>query len=363
VGAYFHRAEDLHFGTQPEASGEQHTDHGRINYLSATYPFVLWGRNMVVSANYQNLYDLNRQWTFPIALSSDRVRLDQTVEYDQTGSLNAWGLAYGIQILPSLSVGITANFWEDGLENSGWQQTVTQKGSGQIAGRPFLFDAYSIDDFSLSGLNFNLGLLWNITGQLTVGAVFKSPFTADLRHRSTFTSAIHFPNNPDKDMINSNTTVANEDLDFPMSYGLGLAYRFSDHLTLSFDLYRTHWNDFELKTTDGVKLSPISGKPASQSDIDATIQARLGAEYLIITDKFVIPLRAGLFYDPAPAENSPDDFYGFSLGSGIGWGRFIFDIAYQFRWGNDVNQSILESFDFSEDIREHTVYGSLIIHF
>jgi hypothetical protein len=27
-------------------------------------------------------------------------------------------------------------------------------------------------------------------------------------------------------------------------------------------------------------------------------------------------LRSGLFYDPAPAEGSPDDYYGFSLGGG-----------------------------------------------
>jgi hypothetical protein len=89
----------------------------------------------------------------------------------------------------------------------------------------------------------------------------------------------------------------------------------------------------------------------------------MGAEYLFIQPQYVIPLRGGVFYDPAPAERSPDHFYGFSVGSGIGIDRFIFDIAYQYRFGNDVGSSILQDLDFSEDVKEHTVYASIIIHF
>ena len=60
VGAGFYREEDLDFGTNPEANGTNSVREARINYLSATYPFTLGRFNMVVSANYQNLYDLNR---------------------------------------------------------------------------------------------------------------------------------------------------------------------------------------------------------------------------------------------------------------------------------------------------------------
>ena len=53
----------------------------------------------------------------------------------------------------------------------------------------------------------------------------------------------------------------------------------------------------------------------------------MGGEDLFILQNYVIPLQAGAFYDPAPAEGSPDDFFGFSVGSGIGAGRFIFEAA------------------------------------
>ena len=90
---------------------------------------------------------------------------------------------------------------------------------------------------------------------------------------------------------------------------------------------------------------------------------RTGAEYLIIRPKYIVPLRAGLFYDPAPSEGSSDNFYGITVGSGIAWQRFIFDVSYQFRFGNNVGSAIYKTGELSQDVREHTLYASLIVHF
>jgi long-subunit fatty acid transport protein len=318
---------------------------------------------MVVSANYQNLYDLTRDWDFVLNQSSNGLAVAQDVDYDQDGTLSAWGIAYCIQILPQFSFGVTLNFWEDGIYKNKWKQTVDQKGSGTFAGNNFTFNSRSRDKYDFSGINANLGILWNVTSKLNLGAVFKTPFTADIKHKSSFSSSIRFPDFPAADSSFSDSSTEHQDLDMPMSYGIGLAYRFSDNFTASFDVYRTEWDDFELKDSEGNKISPISGLPSSESDVDPTYQVRMGAEYLFIQPKYVIPIRGGVFYDPAPAEGSPDNYYGFSLGSGIGIGRFIFDIAYQYRFGNDVGSSMMENLDFSEDVKEHTLYGSMIFHF
>jgi len=66
-------------------------------------------------------------------------------------------------------------------------------------------------------------------------------------------------------------------------------------------------------------------------------------------------------YVPAPTEGNPDDIWEFSLGSG--YGRYVFDMAYQYRFGNDVGGSIMEEFSFPQDLGKHTVYASLIVHF
>jgi len=148
-----------------------------------------------------------------------------------------------------------------------------------------------------------------------------------------------------------------------MSYGIGIAYRFSDKFTTSVDIYRTEWDDFILTNEDGDEISPITGEPADEANVRSTHQARAGAEYLHIADKYVIPFRGGVFYDPAPADGEPDAFYGFSCGTGFAKEKVVFDIAYQYRFGNDVAEFILEELDFSQDMREHTVYASIIYHF
>lgn len=148
-----------------------------------------------------------------------------------------------------------------------------------------------------------------------------------------------------------------------MSYGIGFAYRFSDEFTASIDIYRTEWDDYVFTDSNGDKISPISGEPSHEADIDPTHQVRIGAEYLHSMYKYAVPFRGGVFYDPGPAEGSPDNFYGFSLGSGVAIGSYVFDNAYQYRFGNDVGKYILENFDFSQDVKEHTIYSSLIYHF
>jgi long-subunit fatty acid transport protein len=363
VDAFFHRTEDNNVGTNPEASGRQSVSETRMNYFSAAYPFSLFSHNMIVSLNYQNLFDFSREWRFPFIQQSERLSVSQDIDYRQKGSLFAIGLAYCLQITPNISSGLTLNFWEDGIYDNQWEQKSYSHGTGNYVAFPFNIESDSYDRYSFSGFNINLGLLWNINSKLTLGAVLKTPFKADLTHELTYDSSMTFPDVPAANSTLSFSATEDENLDMPMSYGIGLAYRFSDQFTASLDIYRTEWDDFILKDADGIETSPITGRPINESNIVATHQVRTGAEYLIIKSNYVIPLRAGLFYDPAPASGSPDNYFGFSLGSGIAYGRFIFDIAYQYRFGNNVGTSILKNLNFSQDVKEHTVYSSLIIHF
>ncbi len=363
VGAYFYRSEDLSFGTNPEGDGSQSVDMSKVNYASASYPFTLWDYNMIVSLNYQNLYDFTRDWEFPLNIDTESLTANQNIGFESEGQLGAIGLAYCTQITPRLSLGFTLNFWEDSLYENEWETRVYQNGAGFFSGYPVNYTYRSFDKYNFDGFNANLGFMWNITDKITLGGVFKTPFDADLRHKNTTTTTQTFPTAPESDTSTSTSFSVDETLDMPMSYGIGFAYRFSDAFSMSADVYRTQWDDFEQKDANGNRTSPVNGKPIHESGIDATTQVRLGAEYLIIEPKYLVPVRAGLFYDPAPAEGSPDDFYGVTVGTGLGIGRFIFDIAYQYRFGNDVAEYILENKEFSMDVDEHTVYASLIIHF
>lgn len=124
VSEAFYRVEDNTFGTNPEASGKQGVSRAGLNYLSAAYPFAIQEWNMIVSLNYQHLYDVTRQWD----LSSGTLQRNAHVDIQQTGGLYALGLAYSIQLLPDLSFGFTANLWDDGIYENGWQSETRFKG-------------------------------------------------------------------------------------------------------------------------------------------------------------------------------------------------------------------------------------------
>jgi long-subunit fatty acid transport protein len=368
VGKYFTRNDENSFGLVPVASGKQSVNENQINYFSLSYPFHALNHNMIVSINYQYLYDFNKQWDFPFNYKTENEYQHSTFHYNQGGNLSAIGLCYCIELKKNISFGITLNIWDDLIEKSGWEEKTNESGVTEVVISEMLniIDTYEyeyelINKYSFRGINANLGMLWNVNSNISFGAVFKLPFRAKVNHEYQFTSWYQFVGKAVVPFSNKNSTA--EKLDMPMSYGIGLAYRFSDNLTFSADIYKTHWQDFIQRDAEGNEISPITGTLTSNADIDPTHQVRLGAEYLLIKPKYVIPFRCGLFYDPAPAQTSPDDYYGFSLGSGFWYGPYIYDIAYQYRFGNDVGDQLMKGYDFSQDIDEHTVYMSMIYHF
>ena len=58
------RTEDYTFFSHPESDDFQRTNNFDINYLSAAYPFHVFDKNMIVSLNYQRLYDIEKELHF-----------------------------------------------------------------------------------------------------------------------------------------------------------------------------------------------------------------------------------------------------------------------------------------------------------
>lgn len=364
VGEYFSRGIDFSAPTHPESEGGIHDAAARLNYFSAAVPFTRLNRNMVVAVNYQRLYDFELHLAYRFVetqpLNAPFVSLTTTSDrvYTQDGYLGALGLAWAVQATPRLSFGLTLNVWTEGLGwNNGWKETYrahdvdvftdTFGGTTTVVTNPHIEDQYS----GFEGVNANLGVLWNLLPSLTLGAVVKLPFTADVEHRET---------RADLGTVRTETA----EIDMPLSYGIGVAWRASDAFSVDLDVYRTRWSDYVFTDGKGVRFNPVTGNFDDQSDVEDTTQVRLGMEYLIIRpdSKLIVPLRAGLFYDPEPAEGKVKDFYGVSVGSGVGYGRFIFDVAYQVRWGDDVDSANLIGAS-KADIRQHLVLCSFILHF
>jgi long-subunit fatty acid transport protein len=364
VGSYFVRLERQDV-TQPGIRVEDQTfDSADLNYFSGVYPFRLLGRNVVVSLNFQRLFDL--KGATDVAAPFTTIDGLQQVRSRQDGGLFTISPAVAVEITPTFSAGIAFNIWPD-LFGNGWTQDVTVRGQGFVASGPravpFLSNGRISEDFSFQGFNVTMGLLWHITPVFTVGGVVRTPFTARLtrEHASSLTVTLQDGSAP---VTTSNAFTERLDLDMPLSYGLGLAARLSDNLTLSLDVSRVHWSDFKLQESSRTDVLLVEngapsgkGRAVLRGQGNDTTSVRLGAEYLWMQPKLIIPFRGGFFYDPEPGEGGTDNFFGFSLGSGISIKKFIFDLAYTFRTGT-VQSSATET-----TVYQHTLFGSVIYHF
>jgi len=343
VYSYFSNRQEYHLSTHPEITGSDTADSNDVNFASAAYPFVAFGHNVVVSLNYQHLYDLTKKNNFTQNFGT----LDSgTRSFSQTGKLFAFSPAMAVQVMPGLYLGGTLNFWESVFETNGWEDHDSYSGS------LIPFNISNRTEFS--GRNGNLGLLWSPNGSLTFGAVYKTSFDADLKVATNR----QFGNTvlPPLAVVYS--------LTMPASYGIGLSYRHSDSLTFSADIYRTEWSDFVLKNkVNGIEFNPVYGDELVNGRLRDTTQARCGVEYLLIYPEWVVPLRGGLFYDPVPQRGRVDDYYGIAVGTGASFQRFSVDVAWQYRFGNNVNGNLGTIEERSVDISQHTLLTSLIWYF
>lgn len=371
VGDYSHRKEEYSSRINPEIETTSTTNKTRPNFLSLTFPFSLLNRNMAISANYQRLYDFERRIDYSLNLAGTKIGKED-VDYNQNGYLGAIGLAYALELTSWLSLGATFNIWTDnfGIRN-GWTETLRTReeitaidfpGFGVIPrDPPDITDFKYKDEYeSFKGTNWNIGLLWNINRYVSLGVVVKTAFTGDLDHTFSVTTTDATGN------VTSDTLTEDAKLHLPLSYGAGIAVRFSDRFTMDLDVYRTEWSEYYIEDEQGNKFSGIDGRPKSESDVDDTTQVRLGAEYLFLMPEkhLVVPVRGGGFYDPEPKEGNAEDFYGISLGSGIAYKEFLLDVAYQFRWANNVKgDRLINTGDTEVDVRQHTILASVIVHF
>ncbi|MEW6599797.1 MAG: outer membrane protein transport protein [Nitrospirota bacterium] len=353
VYSYFHRRQEYNSPSHPEIAAENTMDTDGLNYASIVFPFVLLKRNMVVSVNYQRLFEMSKDITYSLDRQVLGSTLTDHIEFRQYGFLYTISPALSVQITPRFSIGGTLNIWDNALGRNGWKSSYDSVLSGKVMGNPIEIKFSRQEEVSFGGLNAHAGFLWHINDSLTVGGVYKTAFEAGLKKK------IYERQDPQPAVISEKNMVER----MPPSYGLGLAYRHSDNWTTSLDMYRTEWSRFVIRDEEENEINPLDSTPISDGRLKDTTQFRLGTEYLFIHSEAIIPVRAGLFYDPEPAKGHIDEFYGFSLGTGYARGSAVFDISYQFRTGNNVTGDIPSVEGSQADIKQHTAMFSLCYYF
>lgn len=376
--------EDFDSWSHPELGGSFDVNFDDLNYLSVVYPipWTFGGRNFVLGLNYQKQYDFDRKLKINFkditALPFGNIfDIFTRVNYSQNGSLASLSPAFGFEVTDKLSLGVVANIWDESLLPSNeWKERTQFRTRFRINGATPTYSWGEINENydNFDGTNYTLGLLYKPNDRWGFGAVYHTKFAADVDYTQVFRTRPGFA-----------VTYSREDrrIEWPSAYGAGVSYRFpNDKLTLSLDLTRRNWDEFVESDAFGTRRSPISGELKKYRYHEPTYTLRFGGEYVFVDAskprQTILPsLRAGLFYDPEPSSNPKDrlwglargdgdvdDYYGVTLGLGLLFhNRVNVDMAYQYRWGDEVRKDTFSLPGTAADVEQHTLYMSTVIYF
>ncbi|MBI1321014.1 MAG: hypothetical protein GC168_18980 [Candidatus Hydrogenedens sp.] len=381
---------------QPELDGDHTFDDLSLNFASAVYPIPrpILGRNVVLSLSYQRRYDFTRQFDGRVITAQGApggivLGQDSRLDFEQQGGLASLSPALAFEITKKLSLGVAVNlFRSDWLGPNGWEQTTRVNSVFTAGGSLSLSRGYSRERYeNIRGQNVTVGLLWHATSKLSLGLRYDSPLHASSDYTSFDRDLSFLPNAAMPGLVNVAWAREKRDLRLPDTWALGAAYRFNDRLTLALDVTRTDWNDVYVASRRGMRYSLIDGadlnNPLRRNHFDPVYAVRLGAEYAFIprqrgeTLDYLWTMRGGVFLeqepasgrDPrrrfAPGDGTPDDFYGVTVGVGVLLKQRVnIDLAYQYRFGNNVNGDLNPGVaGFEADEESHRLVLSTVVYF
>jgi opacity protein-like surface antigen len=274
--------------------------HYNFNFASLAVPFKAGSTNIVLAVAYQTQLDFYGKETDIDKNQTERTGASTTVTP---------GIAFRLGSM--FSLGAATNIWMGSFDYS------TKYAAGGT-------DKLSP---SFSGLNFGIGALLDFGGlsnpiPLKLGVAVKTPFTLKADIGYTFSGV---------------SGKANLEGEMPLMVGVGASYQIGQNFTLAADYEMRQYKD--KKST--VTISGFSSSDPLSASNENLNQVRVGAEYLIVMNGGVIPLRAGFRTVPTVLANYiwnrdslsyyPSDQVsgiGFSAGTGFISNSFALDFAY-----------------------------------
>jgi long-chain fatty acid transport protein len=178
-------------------------------------------------------------------------------------------------------------------------------------------------------VGYNLGLLWQVHEQVSVGAAFRSAANMHLEGRTEFEQEF---------VIQPTHRSADADFKFPLSAVFGISYRPTPAWNLEFNADYTDWSSF-----DTVTIHQAPPPWPVQQDIAVNLKWQPSWMYEFGVTRYFGTgwhVSAGYVYSRSAV---PDTYYTplaadmdrhfFSVGGGVRGKLLEFDLAYQFGYG------------------------------
>jgi len=355
-----------------------------FDFASFTFPFRIGGFKIVPQVSYQRAVSFNSDSKLNNVVFRSSYYDKNKKRYVQfngsftfmdqfTGGFDIVSVSLGSKVFRGVNIGVSTNIWMNGYEG---ERAIAIQGTHTIIGTDYSRDVninYSTEKtLDISGVNFNVGALIEILSNLKIGAVYKTAFNAD----------ITYDNFAQGELLSSDFSVVSRPgveysgtatLEWPATWGVGLAFAPVDEFTFSLDYTYTEWSkamlrNFNNAETEERQIDVYFPTFRSTSVPDAykqtdTNQIRFGMEYVYVGDEFLIPFRLGLFTDKQYYKDSSGEditFIGITGGLGLKYGPLSVDFAVQYESGSYLETNYAYSATEFNDVR---IFVSTIFSF
>jgi long-subunit fatty acid transport protein len=214
--------------------------------------------------------------------SMDDVDHRDEIEFDM--NVVTLGLGVGFKVTETFSLGFSVGFAR--LEYYSQIDKYDLIGTDP---QPSEFEYVNDED---SSEQYTLALLWNPTGELSIGAVYRygPEFDTDKERWEQ----VDLDPSPATDYYWVLDWKLRNKLKIPDVYGLGISYRFLSNLTAALDVNYVEHSDL----LEDFTMEPGAQNDADDIEIDDTFEIHAGVEYVMSFNDVPFALRCGYFYRP-----------------------------------------------------------------
>ncbi len=280
------------------------SNHLAPNFFSLAAPLKLGGRNLVLAIAYQRMIDFG----YDNEEDSTTYKWDYTVR----GGIDAISPAIALQFTPKFMIGVAGNIIVNGVNHK-----------SEFVNKTTNITTKEERVYKSSGFGINGGVLIQASPRFNIGASIRLPFTITDEYTYTWeqTGATSF-----------DTTHPDQETTYPMMFGLGVAFKPTDKLTIAADYERRNYESSEF--TYG---QPRTTEKMGWNNVN---QFRVGMEYVVIGSSAVFPIRLGFRtaprvayekyeYNGTTTDSTNITGLVFTGGFGMKFGNVWFDLAYE----------------------------------
>lgn len=229
-------------------------------------------------------------------------------QFQQSGHLRNYNLSLARELGKWISLGLAVNYVEGKMEKS-------------VTENMYLTEITISDSkkHDFTGFYVNGGLSAEVSDKLTIGAVFRTPYTKEAESQSK----LRFDSPQGNTDIRIDAEAKNA-YKMPWVMGIGIDYKFSRRLRVASDLSYFRWSSYSVDYF-GENI---------QRDFKDILKIAGGLEYIgslqLFQQECQLPLRAGLTYDPQPVKKPNMYYMYYTLGFGLYWQHLRLDAGAMF---------------------------------